>query len=482
MKKFDLNIEKILDNWEIYHAIREIIANALDEQTITDTKAIEIFKKDGTWHIRDYGRGLHYKHLTQNENAEKINHGQVIGKFGVGLKDALAVLYKNKIPVQIYSKYGDISLMMCQKEGFKDTQTLHAIINEASQPDMIGTEFVLKVSDDDIQKAKDLFLVFSNALPLEATGYGEIYEKSEKENACIYVHGVKVAEEENYFFNYNITKTNKQLEKSLNRERSAVGRTAYSDIIKKILLMAKSAKVAKLLVSQLKLIPAGTSCDEVNYIDIQEHCIKVCNMKSDDVVFVPMSESITMSPDKREIIEEAGKNIVLVPDAVFSKIKSAKDYLGKSICTFETVQQDYNDAFEYAFVDLRTLSKEEKAILIKGTDFVFSIYGSPKYKDRIRISETINPWITGDTLGCYDPDLDSIIIKRSQLVTFSDFCEVLFHELVHATSGYPDNSRAFENELGSIIRRLVFLLASTQEDVTSPVSKSGIKGFLKRIL
>ncbi len=28
MRRFDLNIEQILDNWEIYHAIREIIANA----------------------------------------------------------------------------------------------------------------------------------------------------------------------------------------------------------------------------------------------------------------------------------------------------------------------------------------------------------------------------------------------------------------------------------------------------------------------
>lgn len=30
VKEFDLNIEKILENWENYHAIREIIANALD--------------------------------------------------------------------------------------------------------------------------------------------------------------------------------------------------------------------------------------------------------------------------------------------------------------------------------------------------------------------------------------------------------------------------------------------------------------------
>ena len=29
-KVFDLNIEDVLENWEPYHAIREVIANALD--------------------------------------------------------------------------------------------------------------------------------------------------------------------------------------------------------------------------------------------------------------------------------------------------------------------------------------------------------------------------------------------------------------------------------------------------------------------
>ena len=42
MKEFDLNIGKILEDWEIYHAIREIVANALDEHLLTNTAEIEI--------------------------------------------------------------------------------------------------------------------------------------------------------------------------------------------------------------------------------------------------------------------------------------------------------------------------------------------------------------------------------------------------------------------------------------------------------
>lgn len=92
VRGFDLNIQKVLEHWEVPHGIREVIANALDESSLTDTPDPVIFKDDkGCWHIRDYGRGLQYAHFTQNENAEKLkNPSKVIGKFGVGLKDALA--------------------------------------------------------------------------------------------------------------------------------------------------------------------------------------------------------------------------------------------------------------------------------------------------------------------------------------------------------------------------------------------------------
>ena len=59
MKKIDLNIEQVLENWEVFHALREIIANALDEQVLTQSKEIRIeCEAEGTWRIRDYSRGL----------------------------------------------------------------------------------------------------------------------------------------------------------------------------------------------------------------------------------------------------------------------------------------------------------------------------------------------------------------------------------------------------------------------------------------
>ena len=98
-RDFDLNIEKVLEGWTVSHAVRELIANALDEQAVTKSGSVEITRlRSGTWAIRDYGRGLQHSHLTQNESDEKRKRERdVIGRFGVGLKDALAVLDRRRV-------------------------------------------------------------------------------------------------------------------------------------------------------------------------------------------------------------------------------------------------------------------------------------------------------------------------------------------------------------------------------------------------
>ena len=176
---FDLNIEQVLEHWEPEHAVREIIANALDEKILTKSREIEIYKSGGKWHIRDFGRGLQYSHFTQNENLEKLKSPFLIGKFGVGLKDALAVFHRKGINVEINSKYGHVFLTMAQKTGF-DIQTLHAVFEEPINKEFVGTEFIIDgISDTAIENAKKMFLCFNENLKLlEKNKYGEVYQSN----------------------------------------------------------------------------------------------------------------------------------------------------------------------------------------------------------------------------------------------------------------------------------------------------------------
>lgn len=447
MKQFDLNIEKILENWETYHAIREIIANALDEQLLTETKDVEISKQDDIWHIRDYGRGLRYTNLTQNENQEKLSNPKVIGKFGIGLKDAMATFDRKGIIVLIKSKFGDITLTKTAKEGFADIITLHAIISEPSNYQLVGTEFIIEgATDEDISKAKNLFLKFTGEQVLETTKAGDIVNKVGSIGK-IYINGVKVAEEENFLFSYNITQLTTTIKKALNRERTNVGRTAYTDSIKKILLGCKSTEVAKILADDLQNINKGTQHDELNWIDVQEHSVKILN-QNEKVLFVS-SLDIMLNPDMIEEAKASGHQIVLIPENLKEKIKGGLDFSGKPIIDISQFATNYNDSFSFEFVNVENLTQNEREVFGLTEKILNLVGGRPRNVLDIKLSTTMRKdfFSQKETLGLWDANTNSIIILRKILSSVTDYAGTLIHETIHAKSGFGDVDRNFEHEL-----------------------------------
>src|SRR5882672_8362255 len=202
-RSFDLNIEEVLENWEVEHAIREIIANALDEEVISRTAEIEISKDGaGDWHIRDFGRGLQIDHFTLNENQEKLSAPTgIIGKFGVGLKDALATFHRRGINVHIRSSFGTYGLKQDHKHGFDDIVTLHVEYDDLPT-NILGTEVILHgATDIDMAKAKSLFLKFAGEEILESCTYGQILHRRES-GGRVYISGVFASEEPNFLFSY----------------------------------------------------------------------------------------------------------------------------------------------------------------------------------------------------------------------------------------------------------------------------------------
>lgn len=451
MKEFDLNIGKILEDWEVYHAIREIIANALDEQILTGTPEIQIFKTDNTWCIRDFGRGLNYHHLMQNENPEKTSNDKVIGRFGVGLKDALATLYRHDIRLEIQSKYGVITLKESTKNTFDDIVTLHARIAPPLDDQMIGTAFyVFDCPDSEIDKAKRMFLRFSEVEIIETTSYGQIISRT-GETATIYINGVKVAEEPNFAFSYNITALSKQIKKALNRERTNVGRTAYADRIKSILLEASSAEVIDTLSDNLESMSTGTQCDEIKWVDVAAHVVKELN-DSDDTVFVTPEELANTAGSTTEILQNSGKRIVFVPESVKKKAEQESD---GEITTIRTVVEEYNHSFSYSFVDIGSLSETELSNWNK-LPALLEPLGLSSWLEKCLISEQLKE-DADNTVGVWDHEIQKIVILRSQLHNETDLFGTVIHEIIHASTGTKDVSRSFECELTEMIGKLASL-------------------------
>lgn len=453
---FDLNIEKILEGWELCHATRELISNALDEQALSGTKDIAIRKvTDKTWKVRDYGRGLRYEHLTQNESEEKLrNASKVIGRFGVGLKDALATFSRHGVKVHIESKFGNIALRQSAKHGFEDIVTLHAAISPASDTDFEGTEFTLVgIPDSEVIKAKDFFLRFSGEPMLEGTQYGQILSTIGGRPARIYVNGIVVAEEENFVFSYNITSLTAAMRKALNRERTNVGRTAYSDRVKSMLLSASSASVANVLGSELEKVQLGTNSDEVKWLDVAVHGCRILNATG-KVLFVSAGE-LGQYPDAIDRAKSDGCRVVSVPENVRQSLRGLKDISGEKVRDLEVYDAEWQESFEFKFVPVSKLSKGERDVFEQRSDLAALVGGIPKPVKDIVVSETMRPETLGgaEAKGLWEASTGRIIIKRSQLRSLADFAGTLLHEIAHARSGFGDVTRDFELVLTEFLGR-----------------------------
>ena len=88
-----------------------------------------------------------------------------------------------------------------------------------------------------------------------------------------------MAEEDTFLFSYNITSPTAALRRALNRERSNVGRSAYTDRVKSILLACDQDDVIDALVADLQNYERGTQHDETQWLDVGLHACKQLNAR-----------------------------------------------------------------------------------------------------------------------------------------------------------------------------------------------------------
>jgi len=471
VQPFDLNIQEFLESWTMRDAVREILANALDEALLSRSRTPETERVGpDTWEIRDWGRGLRPEHFAQAENEEKGDTQlPVIGRFGVGLKDALATLHRHGVKVEARSKHAAYSLVRHGKHGFDSLQTLHVAVDKSGAWDEPGTVFRLQgLPDAEMMAAKELFLQFSPQPVLAEGQYGDVLAHPGRGPAPIYVRGLRVAVEENFLFAYNITSLTKAMKVALNRERTNVGRTAYADRIKRMLLGTTEPEVADALAWDLEGIAAGTSRDEVkNWSDVAVHACKVLNQRG-DALFVD-AHQLSTEVSSIDLAKDEGLRVVTVPSSILAKLRGAFDYDGKPLKTLEVAAREWKESFKFEFVDESSFTSRELEVWSLRDRILDAVGGRPGVVREIRVSETMRPEIGNprEVVGLWDGGSGSIIVKRSQLAKPGKFAGTLTHELAHARSGRPDVDRDFEAEL---TRMLGTVIAVTLEQPSAAVN------------
>ena len=438
---FDLNIEEVLDNWEVSHALREVISNALDEQVLSGSDDIEIAKHAGKWVVRDFGRGLRIEHFTLNENKEKLaRESGVIGKFGVGLKDALATFHRRGIGVVIRSPHGTFHPKETSKHNFSAISTLHVEFDDGPN-DITGTQFVFDgVTDEQMEDAKALFLAFNDDTVLEETRYGEVLQ-AQGPGGRVYISGVFASEEPNFLFSYNVTSLTEAMKKRLNRERLNVGRTTYSDRVKSILKSSTSAAVLDALAEAIKARSGAQPPDEIQWIEVTVQALTQLHLR-DKVLFVTDKE-LHSHPDVVDHGRRDGLDVVLVTTQEKHKLVEQARSGGVEVRTIETYEVEFNASFEYRFVEPQDLSEREAEVFSLTDDLLGLVGATGRRRPDVLISETLR-LTRDDTNGVWDPDIPAIVVKREMLRSPLGYAGTLLHEVAHALTGTLDATREFE--------------------------------------
>ena len=139
--------------------------------------------------------------------------------------------------------------------------------------------------------------------------------------------------------------------------------------------------------------------------------------------------------------------VVVVTEQQKTKLEQQSATGGEVVRTIGNYLQEYNQSFQYQFIEYGDLTETERNVFDKVPE-ILALIGL-KTSSRlppIKISESIR--LTNDsTEGVWDSSIQTIVIRRKKLKNLVGFAATLLHEIAHATTGTVDATREFESIL-----------------------------------
>lgn len=241
------------------------------------------------------------------------------------------------------------------------------------------------------------------------------------------------------------------MRRALNRERSNVGRTAYSDRVKAILKACRSSEVAGPLADDLNAIAQGRSHDEIAWRDVALHACQVLQT-NEKVVFVSAWQ---MAGDTAQLryAQDDGYRIVVVLEDIATALGKLTDLNGNPMVNLNRYRDDWNDSFTFTFVEATAMTPGEQAVYGRTQEIsALARADLSRRRVRVQISETMRLSDRGDpVLGLWDAHEHRIVIRRDTLQDLSSYAGTLLHEIGHMLSGTTDGTLDFETELSRLL-------------------------------
>lgn len=310
---YDLNFDQINDDLPLAQAFFELLTNAFDSvKGDLNLVSIEVVHSNEII-IHDQGPGIMRQHLRFSRTNHQSNE---TGRFGIGLKDALAIIVNNGGNIKIESKHLLVNkLVRRAKEGYQE-ETYHASIVK-HDPEMIGTRITVTAigSEVALEEAKDRLIYYYPEEHLFTCPKGEIYVNNGE--SYQFYRGVLTCEGAKSLYTYNVYQ-NLSTEKIVTRDRTKLSKDALNQQISTILL--KVPDDSELLVPLLEAYKAKTKYIEFKYKPVRDKLDNIIkNQQADNIERLPnglQAVIIEPTPNEQKRIDQlfasTGFNYVVV--------------------------------------------------------------------------------------------------------------------------------------------------------------------------
>jgi hypothetical protein len=187
------------------------------------------------------------------------------------------------------------------------------------------------------------------------------------------------------------------MRKRLNRERLNVGRTTYAERVKSILRQCLSDEVLEALAGEILRRRDGRPSDEVQWAEVAQVAMRALN-RSAQTVFVT-EDQLRDQPHLIDNARRDGYEVVAISGADQTRLEEEMQHGGEGVRTLRVYAREFNESFEYRFVDPRQLTAAGMAVFALTPGALRLITSSPP---PVRISETMRA-DADTTVGCWDP-------------------------------------------------------------------------------
>lgn len=440
MPIFDMNFtDRYCRHWTVANAVREIVANAEDERRIGGTMSVE--HKGEKLIVTSHGRHLTTRALAFGATT-KEGDDRTIGKFGDGLKAALAVFLRYEMAVRIDTGREIWTPRYIQRDGLDRV----VAINVRAQPAKYHRERVVfeveGVTVSDWAEWQKMFLFLSPPVDRVETESGSLL-RDEALRGAIYCRGIFVERKPDYRYGYDLN------DLQLNRDRAVADSWEVDQAIRRVWdAAAKSFTPAR-----VDLIALLTNHDQ-RELSISSYSAPTLSPETRDSVVaafvsahgadaVPVSSS-----DEAARAGQNGVNGVIVPNAMrtilaVGGVKSLADVIA---ARRESVEKTYS----MEEIEPREVDAIQSAIAI----FSSAVEGRGESMPTIEIVDFADP----SRLGLFVPDSERVLIARKLLAgPRRKLYGIVAHEIAHRAGGDGDaaHREAIEDLMGRAIEALV---------------------------